>query len=458
MPRRVQFASGGQGVGIPPLHVIWHGFDPIHYPPIDPSDKIITVGDLEDRPDYRGVLFYDKVTERLRGKAFLLGGKRANSVQKPPVTAAFKNENDLGLAHYQNYVHFVRNFGIFFNPTARSPMPRVRGEAMMLGQAVVTTSTHDADRFIDHGYNGFLCDEPDHAVEVLNQLVRDPGLRRRVGKRARDTAMELFHVNNYMREWEELIAREIDGNAHRRPPWRAMRIAGRPGGGRDASSGTRSRESFSFTAPRAEREPGASIIRGCPAWRGNARPAASPGNLPEIRPRGNRPRHPQRHHFPPDAVFRAAGRADQRSAREEHRVPGRLRRRDLFPSLRRAARPRRKGRAGERGGRGEALRRPAAGLQRRDMQHGAVGAHVGRRGGGACRAVAELPVATAADRVGSGAGRTPGGCDRRRRAHRLCQRQRHPQRRFRTRPPRPGRTPAGPSERPSGPDRVSRSG
>lgn len=194
-------------------HVIWHGFDPIHYPPIDPSDKIITVGDLEDRPDYRGGLFYDKVTERLRGKAFLLGGKRANSVQKPSVTATFDNENDLGLAHYQNYVHFVRNFGIFFNPTARSPMPRVRGEAMMLGQAVVTTSTHDADRFIDHGYNGFLCDEPDHAVEVLNRLVRDPDLRRRVGKRARDTAMELFHVNNYMREWEELIAREIDGNA-----------------------------------------------------------------------------------------------------------------------------------------------------------------------------------------------------------------------------------------------------
>ncbi len=193
---------------------IWHGFDPLNYPPIEePSAKILTIGDIADRPDYRGLRFYKQTIARLKGEAHLLGAGLPNSVQKPPVPGSDRDGNKFGWANYQNYIQFARRYGIFFNPTSRSPMPRVRGEAMMLGQAVVTTSNHDATLFIDHGYNGFLCDDPDEAGEVLNELARDHALRTLIGKRARDTALELFHVNNYIREWEEVIATFLSTSA-----------------------------------------------------------------------------------------------------------------------------------------------------------------------------------------------------------------------------------------------------
>ncbi len=186
---------------------IWHGFDPLNYMPIEePSGRILTIGDIADRPDYRGLRFYKQTIAHLNGEAHLLGGRLPNSVQKPPVPGSDRDGNRFGWANYQNYIQFARRYGIFFNPTSRSPMPRVRGEAMMLGQAVVTTSNHDAALFIDHGYNGFLCDDPDDAGDTLDRLVRDHTLRKAIGKRARDTALELFHVNNYIREWEEVIA------------------------------------------------------------------------------------------------------------------------------------------------------------------------------------------------------------------------------------------------------------
>jgi glycosyltransferase involved in cell wall biosynthesis len=196
---------------------IWHGFDPLNYMPIeDPSAKIITIGDIVDRPDYRGLRFYKQTIAHLNGEAHLLGGGLPNSVQKPPVPGSERDGNKFGWANYQNYIQFARRYGIFFNPTSRSPMPRVRGEAMMLGQAVVTTSNHDAALFIDHGYNGFLCDDPDEAGDVLDHLVRDRALRKLVGKRARDMALELFHVNNYIREWEQVIAGFLSASASTR--------------------------------------------------------------------------------------------------------------------------------------------------------------------------------------------------------------------------------------------------
>lgn len=75
----------------------------------------------------------------------------------------------------------------------------------MLGQAVLTRPEHDSDMFIDHGYNGFISDDVSDSADILSELCANERLRRTVGKRARETALDFFHVNSYVAEWRELI-------------------------------------------------------------------------------------------------------------------------------------------------------------------------------------------------------------------------------------------------------------
>jgi GT2 family glycosyltransferase/glycosyltransferase involved in cell wall biosynthesis len=184
---------------------VWHGFDPLHYPPCDSTGQVISVSAMRDRPDYRGLRFYESVRALTRAQIHHLGSGVPNNIQKPKILETYADANLLGLANYRNYIQVARQYGVFFNSTQRSPMPRVRGEAMMLGQAVVTRSEHDSELFIDNGYNGFISDDAAETAQLLDELCQNQVLRKIVGRRARETALDLFHANNYVEEWRALI-------------------------------------------------------------------------------------------------------------------------------------------------------------------------------------------------------------------------------------------------------------
>jgi glycosyltransferase involved in cell wall biosynthesis/GT2 family glycosyltransferase len=194
--------------------VIWQGFDPLMYPLSNHNEKIITVsGDMLARPIYRGYNFYKKVMDNIGWNADYLGDKLKNSVEKPLINQYLYNSpNDKGLAEFQNYAYFLSSYGIFFNPTMRSPMPRTRGEALMTGMALVTTPNHDADKFIEHGYNGFLTTDPVECANILKDLQSHKELRTKIGERGRETALDFFHVNRLIHDWTLVIQEVLDEN------------------------------------------------------------------------------------------------------------------------------------------------------------------------------------------------------------------------------------------------------
>jgi trehalose synthase len=58
---------------------------------------------------------------------------------------------------------------------------------------------------IEGGVNGFLVDDLDEASERIVQLLSDPALRARLGRRARQTVRERFLVTRLMEECLDLI-------------------------------------------------------------------------------------------------------------------------------------------------------------------------------------------------------------------------------------------------------------
>jgi glycosyltransferase involved in cell wall biosynthesis len=85
--------------------------------------------------------------------------------------------------------------------TAPDPLPRVVAEAMMEGVPTVAFSTGGIPEMVRPGETGFLVPPGDLTgfSTALEKLVRNPGLRRRMGAAARCRAVELYSMGSYIR-------------------------------------------------------------------------------------------------------------------------------------------------------------------------------------------------------------------------------------------------------------------
>jgi trehalose synthase len=79
-------------------------------------------------------------------------------------------------------------------------------EAMWKGAAVIGGDVGGIRRQIRDGENGFLVRTVDQAAHRIVQLLRDPGLRERIGARARETVRENFLMSRLLEDWLDVLA------------------------------------------------------------------------------------------------------------------------------------------------------------------------------------------------------------------------------------------------------------
>ncbi len=79
-------------------------------------------------------------------------------------------------------------------------------EAMWKGAAVIGGDVGGIRRQIRQGDNGFLVNSVDEAAERIVQLVKNPGLRQRLGARARETVRERFLMSRLLEDWLDVLA------------------------------------------------------------------------------------------------------------------------------------------------------------------------------------------------------------------------------------------------------------
>ncbi|MBX9747840.1 MAG: glycosyltransferase [Hyphomonadaceae bacterium] len=185
---------------------IWHGFAPHEYPEIDHNGRVLTMlgAALNNRPHYNGHFVVQRIQEILGADSV-----SALKVDEPPASYT-KNTRAWAESRFDNYTRAVGRFSVYLNPTLRSPMPRSRGEAMMLGLASVSMRNHDVDMFIRNGENGFFGDSPEELAEQLAFLQRNSRAAERIGAASRRTALDLFNQDLYLAEWSKLLS-EVTG-------------------------------------------------------------------------------------------------------------------------------------------------------------------------------------------------------------------------------------------------------
>ena len=79
-------------------------------------------------------------------------------------------------------------------------------EAMWKGAPVIGGKVGGIRHQIEDGVNGFLVDSVDEAAERIVQVLKDPGLRRQLGEKAKETVRERFLMTRLMEDWLDLIA------------------------------------------------------------------------------------------------------------------------------------------------------------------------------------------------------------------------------------------------------------
>lgn len=78
-------------------------------------------------------------------------------------------------------------------------------EAMWKGTPVIGGKAGGIRHQIEDGVSGFLVEDIEQAAQRIVQLVRDPGLRRRIGKAAKESVRQRFLMSRLMEDWLDLI-------------------------------------------------------------------------------------------------------------------------------------------------------------------------------------------------------------------------------------------------------------
>jgi glycosyltransferase involved in cell wall biosynthesis len=99
-------------------------------------------------------------------------------------------------------------FDIFTLFSSHEGLPLTVIEAMLAGLPVVAGNAGGVGEMVVHGETGYLVNGFDvkAAAGYIEELARDPALRREMGAAGRKRALEMFSLDRMIRQYEELYS------------------------------------------------------------------------------------------------------------------------------------------------------------------------------------------------------------------------------------------------------------
>ncbi len=111
--------------------------------------------------------------------------------------------------NFDQYREYLRSHRVFINTTL---YPYEDGynlsmlEAMATGMPVVSYANPTSP--VVDGINGFVSEDTDYLREVVEELLSDREKARRLGRKARETVIDLFPIDEFIRRWKDIFGVE----------------------------------------------------------------------------------------------------------------------------------------------------------------------------------------------------------------------------------------------------------
>lgn len=101
----------------------------------------------------------------------------------------------------------MADYRLFFHPARYTSLGLAVIEAMMVGLPVVGLATTELPTVIENGRSGFIDTRPELLIDAMRTLLREPELARELGARGRAVALERFHIDRFVADWNRALTR-----------------------------------------------------------------------------------------------------------------------------------------------------------------------------------------------------------------------------------------------------------
>jgi glycosyltransferase involved in cell wall biosynthesis len=154
------------------------------------------------------------VINHLRQRGRRLGGDVYASVKaRVPLDLVgmdAKSAGGIGEIGNLELAAFSAKYRFFFNPIRWTSLGLAVVEAMTIGMPIVGLATTELATVIRNDESGYIDTNVSALIDAMQDLLRDPDEARRLGDGARKVAMDRFHIDRFVRDWNETL-RHVSG-------------------------------------------------------------------------------------------------------------------------------------------------------------------------------------------------------------------------------------------------------
>lgn len=197
------------------LRVIHSGVPVRQLDPPERSTDDFTIGMLSRHDPVKGIdLAIRMVAELGQGYRLVVVGDGWETDNLRALVA----ELDLGeqvdmIGFSEDARNLYPTFDVYLLPSRLEAFPVTIQEAMQAGVPVVATEVGSVCEAVDDGETGFVVPvgDVDAMADAVRRLHNDPGLRARMGQRAREVGLERFDMDAGVAAWEALYRELVAG-------------------------------------------------------------------------------------------------------------------------------------------------------------------------------------------------------------------------------------------------------
>jgi hypothetical protein len=153
----------------------------------------------------RGLVVVNNIAQRGRR----LGGDIFASVREQvPLDLVGMGAEELGgigEVELSELADFSAHYRFFFNPIRYTSMGLAVIEAMMIGMPVIGLATTEMATAIENGVSGYVDTDVRKLTVHMRRLLGDAGEARSLGEGARRCALERFHIDRFVADWNAVL-------------------------------------------------------------------------------------------------------------------------------------------------------------------------------------------------------------------------------------------------------------
>jgi hypothetical protein len=149
----------------------------------------------------RGLIVVNNIARRGRRLGGDIFTKVREQIPLDLVGMGAEELGGIGEVELSGLAAFSAHYRFFFNPIRYTSMGLAVIEAMMIGMPVIGLATTEMATAIRNGVSGYVDTDVRKLVVHMRRMLDDPAEARMLGEAARRHALERFHIDRFVEDW-----------------------------------------------------------------------------------------------------------------------------------------------------------------------------------------------------------------------------------------------------------------